>query len=64
MVYREVVRVLVNAGWAEIRVKGSHHIFKHPDYASNVPVPCHNGRDISLGVLKSIEKATGLSLTR
>ena len=64
MVYREVVKSLVKAGWREVRVNGSHHIFKHPDYIYSVPVPNHGGKDISIGVLRSIEKATGLSFRR
>ena len=64
MIYREVVKVIVKAGWREVRVNGSHHQFKHPGYAKLVSINEHRGKDLSPGVIDSIEKVTGLSLKK
>jgi predicted RNA binding protein YcfA (HicA-like mRNA interferase family) len=41
--------------------KGSHCHFAHPHRAGVVTVP-HSKRDLPIGTIKSIEKATGLKL--
>jgi predicted RNA binding protein YcfA (HicA-like mRNA interferase family) len=58
---REVIRKLVNAGWREARVSGSHHILQKD--GKSVPVPVHGGRDLGVGLLRKIEKQTGVKLT-
>jgi len=50
---REIIRVLGKMGFEEIRQKGSHRYFKHPDGRVTV-VPVHPGRDIGRGLLKRI----------
>tara|TARA_Y100000031_G_C7980676_1_gene274575 strand:+ start:150 stop:371 length:222 start_codon:yes stop_codon:yes gene_type:complete len=50
---REIIRVLTKMGFAEIRQKGSHKYFKHPDGRATV-VPVHPGRDIGRGLLRRI----------
>jgi predicted RNA binding protein YcfA (HicA-like mRNA interferase family) len=57
-----VIRQLQVAGWILVRVKGDHHHFKHDEIPAIVTVP-HPKRDLSLGVLKSIERITGLKFT-
>ena len=64
MTAKEVIRKLKDAGWVEIRSKGSHHQFAHPDRPGTVTVPCHAGKDLSMLVVKSVEKQSGLSLRR
>ena len=59
---RDVVRLLEAAGWTLVRVKGDHHHFKHPNNPAIVTVP-HPKRDLSIGVLKSIQRITGIQLT-
>jgi predicted RNA binding protein YcfA (HicA-like mRNA interferase family) len=58
----DVIRVLAAAGWVLVRVKGDHHHFKHPDNPAIVTVP-HPKKDLSIGVLKSIERCSKLKLT-
>ena len=36
---REVIRLLERNGWKEIRAKGSHRHFKHPDQPGLITVP-------------------------
>ncbi len=43
---QEVVKILKNLGFAEIRQKGSHKQFRHPD-GRGTTVPFHKGKDIS-----------------
>jgi predicted RNA binding protein YcfA (HicA-like mRNA interferase family) len=43
---REVVGLLQGLGFAEVRQKGSHKQFRHPD-GRGTTVPFHAGRDIS-----------------
>jgi predicted RNA binding protein YcfA (HicA-like mRNA interferase family) len=59
---REVIRLLESAGWTLVRIKGDHHHFKHGSNPAIVTVP-HPKRDLSIGVLKSIQRVTGLKLT-
>ena len=56
-----MIRALKAAGWTLVRVKGDHHHFKHQRNPDIVTVP-HPKRDLSLGVLRSIERITGLKL--
>ncbi|KAB7728014.1 addiction module toxin, HicA family [Rudanella paleaurantiibacter] len=56
----EVIRLLEDKGWSEVRQKGSHRIFKHPEKQSIISVPIHGSKDIATGTLKSILKTAGL----
>ncbi|MBI2144978.1 type II toxin-antitoxin system HicA family toxin [Candidatus Woesearchaeota archaeon] len=47
----ELIRILKKLGVEEIRQKGSHRFFRHPDGRSTV-VPVHSGRDIGRGLLR------------
>ena len=58
----DVIRHLRAAGWTLVRVKGDHHHFKHPENPAIITVP-HPKRDLSIGVLKNIERLSGLKLT-
>lgn len=50
---RDVVRVLRKLGFYEVRQKGAHICFKHPDRRFTL-VPSHAGEDISRGLLRQI----------
>ncbi|MDX5378735.1 MAG: type II toxin-antitoxin system HicA family toxin [Halomonas sp.] len=52
---RDLIRELEADGWYLDRVKGSHHIFKHPTKLSSVPVP-HPKKDLPNGTVNSIRK--------
>jgi predicted RNA binding protein YcfA (HicA-like mRNA interferase family) len=58
---REVIAALEQAGWEQVRQKGSHIQLKHPDRTGRVTVP-HPNPDIPINTLKSIEKQSGLKL--
>lgn len=56
----EVIRALERAGFAIIRVKGSHHFLKHSDGRSTV-VPVHAGETFGPGLMARILRDCELS---
>jgi predicted RNA binding protein YcfA (HicA-like mRNA interferase family) len=52
---REVIRILERLGFVEVRQRGSHRQFRHPD-GRVTTVPVHPGRDISPVLLRQICK--------
>jgi len=58
---REVVAILENLGFHEVRQKGSHKQFRHSD-GRRTTVPFHSGRDISPILLRQIAKDIGLTI--
>jgi len=57
----EVVSILESLGFREVRQRGSHKQFRHPD-GRGTTVPFHQGRDISPILLKQIIKDIGLTI--
>ncbi|MCT9977809.1 type II toxin-antitoxin system HicA family toxin [Acinetobacter sp. I-MWF] len=55
----ELIKMIEADGWYEVRVKGSHHHFKHPTKEGLVTVP-HPKKDLPAGTVKSILKQAGL----
>jgi predicted RNA binding protein YcfA (HicA-like mRNA interferase family) len=59
--FARVSRAVKRDGWAEVRVKASHHHFKHPTKVRDRDVP-HPKKDIPVGTLTSIERQAGIKL--
>ena len=57
---REVIAILASLGFLEVRQRGSHKQFRHPD-GRGTTVPDHGGRDISPVLIRQIAKDIGLS---
>jgi predicted RNA binding protein YcfA (HicA-like mRNA interferase family) len=57
---REVVRILENLGFVEVRQRGSHRQYRHAD-GRGTTVPFHAGRDLSPFLLRQIAKDIGLT---
>ena len=57
----EVVRILRQLGFEEVRQKGSHKQFRHSD-GRFTTVPFHPGRHISPILLRQIAKDIGLTV--
>jgi len=57
----EVVAILGRLGFSEIRQRGSHKQFRHPD-GRGTTVPFHPGRDISPILLRQIARDIGLTV--
>jgi predicted RNA binding protein YcfA (HicA-like mRNA interferase family) len=57
---QEIIRILENLGFVEVRQKGSHKQFRHED-GRGTTVPFHKSRDISPRLLRQI--ASDVELT-
>ena len=57
----EVVKTLKTLGFLEVRQRGSHKQFRHPDGRCTT-VPFHKGRDISPILLRQIVKDINLTI--
>lgn len=57
---KELIRMLEDDGWKEVRVTGSHHHFKHTEKPVLLTVP-HPKKDLPTGTVKSILKKAGLA---
>jgi predicted RNA binding protein YcfA (HicA-like mRNA interferase family) len=55
----DLIRELEKAGWVLERVRGSHHVFKHPAKPHPVVVP-HPKKDLGTGLVAAIRKQAGL----
>lgn len=58
---REVVAILERLGFVEVRQRGSHKQFRHPD-GRVTTVPFHAGRDIAPALLRQIARDIGLTV--
>jgi predicted RNA binding protein YcfA (HicA-like mRNA interferase family) len=56
----DLIRELEAAGWRLDRVRGSHHVFKHPDRPGPIVVP-HPKKDLGPGLTEAIRKQAGIS---
>jgi len=58
----ELIGILGKLGFQEVRQKGSHKQFRHPD-GRHTTVPFHAGRDISPILLRQIAKDIGMTVS-
>lgn len=54
-----IIEMVQQDGWELVRIKGSHHHFKHPEKPGLVTVP-HPKKDLPIGTWKAILKDAGL----
>ena len=57
---RDVIKMLENDGWFEVRQRGSHRQFKHSAKPGLVTVAGKPGDDVAAGTLNSVLKQAGL----
>ncbi|MDI3309509.1 MAG: type II toxin-antitoxin system HicA family toxin [Acetobacteraceae bacterium] len=58
---RDLIKLLQDDGWTQVRTKGSHIQFRHPTKAGLVTVPFHGGNaDIMPPLLTSILRQAGI----
>ncbi|WP_438767925.1 type II toxin-antitoxin system HicA family toxin [Kushneria sp. TE3] len=55
----DLIDELTRDDWELVRVKGSHHHFRHPTKPGTVTVP-HPKKDLSKGLVTGIRKSAGL----
>lgn len=58
---REVAALPERLGFAEVRQRGSHRQYRHPDGRATT-VPFHPGRDISPTLLRVIARDIGMDV--
>uniref|UniRef100_A0A831XLG5 Type II toxin-antitoxin system HicA family toxin n=1 Tax=Geobacter metallireducens TaxID=28232 RepID=A0A831XLG5_GEOME len=59
---KEIIKRLEREGWRLARVEGSHHIMEKEGTPRCVPVPVHGTKDVGIGLMKAIERQTGVKL--
>jgi predicted RNA binding protein YcfA (HicA-like mRNA interferase family) len=58
---KQLIKILESQGWYVKRVRGSHHILRHPTIPDALPVPVHGSRPIKRGTLANILRTAGIS---
>ncbi|KQC04985.1 MAG: type II toxin-antitoxin system HicA family toxin [Methanomicrobiaceae archaeon] len=56
---QKIIKILEKRGFVLSRIKGSHHLFYHPETKRRVVVPVHK-RDLPAGTLLEILKQAGI----
>lgn len=56
----ELIKRMLRSGWVLRGVKGSHHVYVHPQRSGHVTVP-HPRKDLGTGLLHKLFKQTGLT---
>lgn len=56
---RDLTKIILDDGWILVRVKGSHHQYRHPSKKGLVTIP-HPKKDLPKGTINSILKQAGL----
>jgi predicted RNA binding protein YcfA (HicA-like mRNA interferase family) len=57
---RDAIRLIEEDGWFLIRMRGSHRQYKHPTKPGLVTIPGKPGRDLPVGLQRSILRQAGL----
>ncbi|MGH9436060.1 MAG: type II toxin-antitoxin system HicA family toxin [Terriglobia bacterium] len=55
---RDAIRFLESLGFRQVRQRGSHKFFRHPDGRA-ATVPDHRGEDLGRGILAKILRDAG-----
>ena len=56
---KELTKLLLRDGWILRGVKGSHHIYHHPNRPGHIRVP-HPKKDLGIGLVNKLLKQAGL----
>lgn len=55
----DLIKEVTKAGWELDRVRGSHHVFKHPTKPGHLTVP-HPKKALGKGLVAAIRKQAGI----
>ena len=55
----ELIKIIEKDGWYLVRIRGSHHTFKHSEKKGNVTIP-HPNNDLPIKTINSILRQAGL----
>ncbi|MEY4155246.1 MAG: hypothetical protein RLZZ278_2094 [Pseudomonadota bacterium] len=56
---KELISLLLREGWTLRGVRGSHHVYVHPNQPGHISVPLGN-KDLGIGLLEKLLKQSGL----
>ena len=56
---KELITLLIRDGWTLRGVRGSHHVYVHPNRSGHISVPLGN-KDLGIGLLEKLLKQSGL----
>jgi len=56
---KELIALLLRNGWQLRGVKGSHHVYVHPQRSGHISVPLGR-KDLGIGLLEKLLKQSGL----
>jgi predicted RNA binding protein YcfA (HicA-like mRNA interferase family) len=59
MTSNQLIKKMLKAGWVLRAVKGSHHVYTHPDRPGHISVP-HPKKDLGTGLLNKLLKQADL----
>ena len=59
MTSAQLIKRMLKDGWVLRGVKGSHHVYVHPQRPGHVSVP-HPRKEFGVGLLRKLLKQTGL----
>jgi predicted RNA binding protein YcfA (HicA-like mRNA interferase family) len=60
----EVIAILEARGWRQVRERGSHRHFKHPDHAPIITVAGKRSATMRAGSLSDIRRKSGIKELR
>jgi len=60
----ELLRILKNDGWFEIRQRGSHVVLQHSKKEGQLIVPLHSSKEVKKGLLKAILKQADIKTNK
>jgi predicted RNA binding protein YcfA (HicA-like mRNA interferase family) len=58
---KQLIKILERRGWYVKRIRGSHHILRHPTVPDAIPVPVHGNQAIKRGTVGNILRTAGIS---
>ena len=58
---KRMSRLLQERGWQLDRIKGGHHVYRHPDTGRSVTVPVHGNADLKPGTQRQIMRDAGIT---
>ncbi|MBI3894936.1 MAG: type II toxin-antitoxin system HicA family toxin [Acidobacteria bacterium] len=60
MKFRDIIKIIEQDGWKQVRQRGSHRQYRHPVKPGTLTVAGKPGKDVPEGTLNSIKKQAGL----
>ncbi|TXI22318.1 MAG: type II toxin-antitoxin system HicA family toxin [Nitrosomonas sp.] len=58
---KEIIKLLEKEGWVLRNIKGSHHIYTHPERSGHITVP-HPKKDLGIGLVNKLLNQAGVKI--